>query len=93
VSIKGALEILVIIGTYPKCPTLQKTFMVIDMTLAYNFIIGRPLLHKINVVISMHYLVLNFLTQRGVAIMKENQGISRHCTFTCLKGKKTLVLE
>jgi len=40
---KGALELLVVMGTPPKCVSLQKSFMIIDMALAYNVILGRPL--------------------------------------------------
>lgn len=42
ILMKGALETLVTISTYPKCLTLQQTFMVIDMSLVYNAIIECP---------------------------------------------------
>jgi hypothetical protein len=35
---------------------------VIKMALAYKFILGRPLLYQINVVISTWYLALKFPT-------------------------------
>lgn len=37
----------------------------IDMALAYNAIIKRPLIHQINTVISMWYMVLKFLLRIG----------------------------
>jgi hypothetical protein len=52
VPIKGSLNLLMTIRTYPKCHTLQQTFMVIKMNPSYNVIHGRPLLHKINAVIN-----------------------------------------
>lgn len=52
VLVKGALDISITIGTYPKCFTLQQTFMVIEIALTYNTIIRRPFFHKINEVIS-----------------------------------------
>jgi hypothetical protein len=64
VLVNGALKIPVIVKTFSKCITLQQTFMVIDMSLTYNAIIRRPLLHKINVVISSRYLALKFPTHR-----------------------------
>ena len=67
---KGVLEIQVTIDIYPKCFTLQQNFVVIFMALAYNAIIVRLLLHKINAVINTRYLVLKFPTQKGVAIVK-----------------------
>jgi len=39
------------INMYSRCLTLQQTFMVINMILAYNTIIGRLFLHQINAVI------------------------------------------
>lgn len=39
---KDALETLITISTYPKCLTLQQTFMIIDMSLVYNAIIECP---------------------------------------------------
>ena len=53
VPVKGTLEIQVIISTPPKCVSLQQTFMVINMYLTYNIIIGRPFLHEINVFIAL----------------------------------------
>jgi hypothetical protein len=38
-QVKGALDIIVIIGTYSKYPTLQQTFMITDTSLAYNVIL------------------------------------------------------
>jgi len=66
---------------------------VVDMNLAYNIIIRKPLLHKINVIINTRYLVLKFPTLKEVTIMKGNQGASRHYGSTCLKSKKFLVFD
>jgi hypothetical protein len=57
------------------------------MVLASNTIIERPLLHIINNVIIIRYLVLKLPTHKWVAIMRENQEASRHCAFVYLKGK------
>lgn len=38
-QVKGALDIIVIIGTYSKYLTLQQTFMINDTSLAYNVIL------------------------------------------------------
>lgn len=66
---KGALESLVMMGTLLRSVSLQQSFMVIDMEMAYNVILEKPLLHKISVVISTRYLVLKFPTQDGVATL------------------------
>ena len=38
-QVNGALDIIVIIGTYSKYLTLQQTFMINDTSLAYNVIL------------------------------------------------------
>jgi hypothetical protein len=57
IPVKGALELPVVMGTPSKCVSLQQRFIMIDMTLAYNFILGRPLLHQINVIINNKMLL------------------------------------
>jgi len=43
--------------------------------------------------IGINYLIMKFPTIKGVAIVKGNQIFSRRCTWTYIKGKKTLVLD
>jgi len=45
VSMKDTLEIQVTISTPSKRVSLQQTFMIIDMPLVYNVILGMPLLY------------------------------------------------
>jgi hypothetical protein len=45
VSMKGTLKLSVTISIPSKRVSPQQTFMVFDMTLAYNAILDRPLLH------------------------------------------------
>jgi len=91
VPIKGSLNLLMTIRTYPKCHALQQTFMVIKMNLSYNVIHGRPLIHKINAVINNRYPTMKFPTDKEVAIVRESKLISRRCTLTYLKGNKICV--
>jgi hypothetical protein len=90
VLVKGALKLPIVMGTSSKCVLLQQSFMVIYMALAYNAILGRPLLHQINAIISTRYLALKFPTQKG-ATVSGDQTISRQFATTCLKGKKVLI--
>ena len=66
---KVALELPVVMGTLPKCVSLQQSFMVIDTTLTYIVILGRPFLYQINVVITIRHLALKFPTLKGVATL------------------------
>jgi hypothetical protein len=67
--------------------------MVIITHLPYNAIIGRPLLHQLRAEVSTKYLTLKFPTSKGIAAVKRNQEISRECANTCLKGKKTMLID
>jgi hypothetical protein len=61
--VKSVLKIPITFRSFPKYITLQQSLMVIDTSLTYNAIIGRPLLHQINIAISTRYLTLKFCTQ------------------------------
>lgn len=67
---KGVLKLPIMIGIPLWCTSLQQHFIMIDMTLAYNAILGRPLPHQINVVINTRFLALKFPTQHGVATLR-----------------------
>lgn len=53
----------------------------------------KTCLHQINVVINTRYLILKFLTQKGVATSQENQTILKQYVPTCLKSKKMLISD
>lgn len=42
ILVKDALELPIVMCTPLKCVSLQQSFIVIDMTLTYNAILGRP---------------------------------------------------
>jgi len=48
------------------------TFMKIKMKLVYNAILGKPFLHKINILINTMYLAIKFPTNKKMATMREN---------------------
>lgn len=58
IPIKGALDFFITISTHPKCHTLQKKKIVIKMNLTTNIMLGKHLLHDINIIISMKYLAM-----------------------------------
>jgi len=52
------------------------------MDLAYNATLERPFLYKINKVI-----------RNSATVNKKNQIISKKCTSTCLKTRKTKLMD
>lgn len=62
--------------------------MIIDMTLTYNPILGRPLLHHINAIINPRNLALKFPTQKRVNKVWGNQVTSKTLYLYLLEGKK-----
>lgn len=64
--------------------------IVIDMSLAYNTILERSLLHQTNVFINTKYLTLKFPTYKGVDMIWGNQTSSRQYAFFMFKGQEGL---
>jgi len=60
---------------YPKCLTLQQTFMLTYMVVT---VIEWPLLHKINAAINTWYLVLKFSILKEMVMVKANQEASNN---------------
>nr|XP_009387567.1 PREDICTED: uncharacterized protein LOC103974454 [Musa acuminata subsp. malaccensis] len=55
VSPLGTTVCPVTIGEEPRAKTIMTTFMVVDLSLAYNVILGRPTLNKIMTVVSTYH--------------------------------------
>lgn len=63
------------------------------MNLSYNIILSRTLIHEINTVINNRYAAINFLSNKGMDIVRGSQLIFRMCTLTCIKRKNTLCVD
>ncbi|RRT42646.1 hypothetical protein B296_00043453 [Ensete ventricosum] len=77
VSPLGATTILVTFGGEPRSKTLMVSFMMVKLPLAYNGIIGRPILNQLKAVVSTFHRLLKFPTRVGVDEVKSDRRESR----------------
>ncbi|XP_057768241.1 uncharacterized protein LOC130988403 [Salvia miltiorrhiza] len=72
---------------YAEGVNLSTRFLVVDAPSAYNVILGRPWIHKMEAVPSTYHQVIRFPTKWGVKEIKGEQKDSRACYRTTMKAK------
>ncbi|GKV52490.1 hypothetical protein SLEP1_g59066 [Rubroshorea leprosula] len=55
------------------------------MASSFNVVIGQPTLTEIQVMVFQSHLCMKFPTPMGIATLKGNQGIARHCYITLVR--------
>lgn len=83
----GVITLPIIVGEGARTATQMAQFTVIDMELAYNGIIGRPLIHDFRAILSQYYQMIKFPTPEGPGIWHSNQAVFRSCYLTAARGK------
>ena len=66
VQLVGTITLPVVVGVYPQQITKEVNFLVVDYSLSYNAIIGRPTLNSWKAVTSTYHLSVKFPTDYGV---------------------------
>ena len=66
----------------------QVEFIVMDLPMAYNVILGRPNLNATKAVISTHYLKVKFSTGNGVGKIYADQATAQVCFIQAAKAKQ-----
>ncbi|KAJ8423735.1 hypothetical protein Cgig2_023890 [Carnegiea gigantea] len=61
----GMIRLPVYLGDKTKSKSLEVDFLVIDVPMAYNVIIGRPTLHKVKAIIAPYLLQLQYEADDG----------------------------
>ncbi|RZS01731.1 hypothetical protein BHM03_00031644 [Ensete ventricosum] len=82
----------VTVGEESRSKTLMVSFMVVELPLAYNTIIGQPTLNKLKVVVSTYHRAMKFSTKVGVGEARSDPRECKHCYLTAtmlLKKLKT----
>jgi hypothetical protein len=92
----GIITLPITVGTYPK--TISKTvdFLVVNCPLAYNEIIGRPMLNRLRAVTSTYHLLLKFPTEHGIGEVRGDQVAARECYLASLGSEgrnQTMTIE
>lgn len=62
---------------------------------AYNVILGRPELNTFHAIVFIYYLLMIFLTARGVGEVCKNQALEKQCYTVSLQAKlpDTILVE
>ncbi|GKV36001.1 hypothetical protein SLEP1_g44187 [Rubroshorea leprosula] len=91
VPIEGVLTMNVAFGSGRSYVTPSVRFLVVKMASSFNVVIGRPTLTEIRAVVSQSHLCMKFPTPTGIATLRGNQEVARHCYITSItqpqKGK------
>ena len=57
---EGIIKLVVTLGVPPRMTTVMSDFLMVNYPLAFNRVLGRPLLRALKVVTSIHYLTIEF---------------------------------
>ncbi|GKV25716.1 hypothetical protein SLEP1_g35111 [Rubroshorea leprosula] len=91
VPVEGILTLHVAFGSGRTYVTPSVRFLVVKMASSFNIVIGRPTLTEIRAVVSQSHLCMKFPTPMGIATLRGNQEVARHCYITSvtqpMKGK------
>ncbi|GKV11390.1 hypothetical protein SLEP1_g22653 [Rubroshorea leprosula] len=90
-DVEGVITLHVAFGSGRTYVTPLVRFLVVKMAFSFNVVIGRPTLTKIRAVVSQSHLCMKFSTPMGIATLRGNQEVARHCYITSItqptKGK------
>ncbi|XP_042510900.1 uncharacterized protein LOC122086230 [Macadamia integrifolia] len=87
VKVEGSVELSIRADAGDRQVTVMINFLVVDITLAYNAILGRVGLNLLKAVVSTPHLKMKFSTKNGVGECRVDQEASRKCYATTLWGK------
>ncbi|XP_021757953.1 uncharacterized protein LOC110722989 [Chenopodium quinoa] len=62
---EGSVVLPVKLGDGPQARDVMAEFLVVDVKSAYNAIIGRPIIHDMQVVVSTYYLAIAYVSNLG----------------------------
>ncbi|GLT32924.1 hypothetical protein SLA2020_075540 [Shorea laevis] len=82
VPVEGVLRLNVAFGSGQMYVTPSVRFLVVKMPSSFNIVIGRPTLTELRAIVSQFHLCMKFPTPMGVATLKGNQEVARHCYMT-----------
>ncbi|KAK3041143.1 hypothetical protein RJ639_027595 [Escallonia herrerae] len=95
VAAEGIIALPVAIGTPSAQVNFMLDFVVVKVPSAYNAILGRPALNRLQTVVSTYHLKMKFPTEHGIGEVKGDQTTARQCYGTSCrsKNKEALIIE
>ena len=76
---KGVVKLTIIADTYPTQVFKEIDFLMVDCPSTYNVILGRPMLNKLKVATSTHYLKVKFPTAHSIGEIRGDQFFTIEC--------------
>ena len=80
-----AVTLLVIVSDYPQQITKDVSLLVVDCSLAFNALLGRPTLNTWKAVTSTYHLMIKFPIKYGVGEVRGDQIAARECYIAMLE--------
>ncbi|KAK3012582.1 hypothetical protein RJ639_009731 [Escallonia herrerae] len=95
VIVEGIIPLPVAIGTPPMQANFMLDFVVVKVPSAYNDILGRTALNRLQAVVSTYHLKMKFPTKHGVGEVKGYHTTTRKCYMASCrsKNKEALIIE
>ncbi|XP_021748588.1 uncharacterized protein LOC110714389 [Chenopodium quinoa] len=83
---EGSIVLQVRMGEGPAVRDVMAEFLVIDEPSAYNAIVGRPLIHDMQAVVSTYHLTMVYISNVGTTEhVRGSQTMARECYVSALK--------
>lgn len=84
---EGTIKLPVKLGEGSQSRDLMVKFLVVDVPIAYDAIIGGPLIHDTQAVVSTYHQIMIYTSDTGKPVrIKGNQESARACYLTALKS-------
>ncbi|XP_022843352.1 uncharacterized protein LOC111366903 [Olea europaea var. sylvestris] len=90
---EGIVELPLTLGTGSTQVTEITPFQVVNTPMAYNIILGRPLLNKIQAIVSTFHLTMKFSTGHGIGVVRGDQTAARQCYVTSIRGMSADIMQ
>ncbi|KAK3010617.1 hypothetical protein RJ639_010793 [Escallonia herrerae] len=91
--VEGVIPLTVVAGSYPLQATQSIDFLVVKIKSAYNGILGRAGLNKLQAIASTFHLCMKFPTPNGIGVAKGDQAIAHKCYMASCKAEEALAIE
>ncbi|XP_022895348.1 uncharacterized protein LOC111409539 [Olea europaea var. sylvestris] len=73
IVLEGVVELPLTLSSGKEQVTVITSFQIVRLSMAYNAILGRPLLNKVKAIVSTFHLAMKFPTNHGVGVVVETK--------------------
>ena len=80
-------QLVLTLGNPPCQATTTVKFLIVDAPSAYKMLLGRPSLDALRAVPSVYHMVIKFLIENGVGVVRGDQRVARECYSASIKQK------